>query len=54
MSQTDFEQDKRTQQAVVMRLIAFAEQHKQIPWRSMRGMRNRIAANVRRVPALQI
>lgn len=33
---------------------AFAEQHKQIPWRSMRGMRNRIAANVRRVPALQI
>ena len=22
---------------------AFAEQHKQIPWRSMRGMRNRIA-----------
>lgn len=53
----DFLNDKRTQQAVVMSLIvlgeaatkimdqhpAFAEQHKHIPWRSMRGMRNRIA-----------
>nr|ACY24678.1 protein of unknown function [uncultured organism] len=57
MAQADFVQDKRTQQAVVMSLIvlgeaatkvmdqhpAFAEQHAQIPWRSMRGMRNRIA-----------
>jgi uncharacterized protein with HEPN domain len=57
MAQLDFFQDKRTQQAVVMSLIvlgeaatkvmdqhpAFAEQYKQIPWRSMRGMRNRIA-----------
>jgi len=57
MAQADFVLDKRTQQAVVMSLIvlgeaatkvmdqypAFAEQHKQIPWRSMRGMRNRIA-----------
>ncbi|MDZ7919610.1 DUF86 domain-containing protein [Rhodoferax sp.] len=57
MAQADFVQDKRTQQAVVMSLIvlgeaatkvmdqypAFAEQHGQIPWRSMRGMRNRIA-----------
>lgn len=57
MAQEDFIQDKRTQQAVVMSLIvlgeaatkvmdqhpAFSEQHKQIPWRSMRGMRNRIA-----------
>ena len=57
MAQADFMQDKRTQQAVVMSLIVlgeaatkvmdqypvFAEQHKQIPWRSMRGMRNRIA-----------
>lgn len=57
MAQTDFVQDKRTQQAVVMSLIVlgeaatkvmdqhptFAEQHQQIPWRSMRGMRNRIA-----------
>jgi uncharacterized protein with HEPN domain len=57
MAQADFVQDKRTQQAVVMSLIvlgeaatkvmdqypAFAEQHPQIQWRSMRGMRNRIA-----------
>lgn len=57
MEQADFAQDKRTQQAVVMSLIvlgeaatkvmdqhtAFAELHQQIPWRSMRGMRNRIA-----------
>lgn len=57
MAREDFLQDKRTQQAVVMSLIvlgeaatkvmdqcpAFAEQHKHIPWRSMRGMRNRIA-----------
>ena len=57
MAQADFLQDKRTQQAVVMSLIvlgeaatkvmdqhpAFAEQNSQIPWRSMRGMRNRIA-----------
>lgn len=57
MAQADFEQDKRTQQAVVMSLIvlgeaatkvmdqysAFAVEHSHIPWRSMRGMRNRIA-----------
>ena len=57
MAQADFEQDKRTQQAVVMSLIvlgeaatkvmdqhaAFAAEHSHIPWRSMRGMRNRIA-----------
>ena len=57
MAQADFLQDKRTQNAVVMSLIvlgeaatkvmdqypAFVEQHKHIPWRSMRGMRNRIA-----------
>lgn len=57
MAQPDFEQDKRTQQAVVMSLIVlgeaatkimdqhpeFAAQHAEIPWRSMRGMRNRIA-----------
>lgn len=57
MAQVDFMLDRRTQQAVVMSLIvlgeaatkvmdqhsAFAEQHKQIPWRNMRGMRNRIA-----------
>ena len=57
MAQPDFAQDKRTQQAVVMSLIVlceaakkimdqhpeFAEEHAEIPWRSMRGMRNRIA-----------
>jgi uncharacterized protein with HEPN domain len=57
MAQPDFEQDKRTQQAVVMSLIVlgeaatkvmdqhpeFAAGHAEIPWRSMRGMRNRIA-----------
>ena len=57
IAQADFLQDKRTQQAVVMSLIVlgeaatkvmdqhpvFAERHKHIPWRSMRGMRNRIA-----------
>ena len=57
MAQADFEQDKRTQQAVVMSLIVpgeaatkvmdqhstFAAEHRHIPWRSMRGMRNRIA-----------
>lgn len=49
--------DKRTQQAVIMSLIiigeaatkvldgyaAFAQAHPDIRWRSMRGMRNRIA-----------
>ena len=57
LAQADFMQDKRTQQAVVMSLIvlgeaatkvmdqqpAFAAEHNHIPWRSMRGMRNRIA-----------
>jgi uncharacterized protein with HEPN domain len=57
MAQPDFEHDKRTQQAVVMSLIVlgeaatkvmdqhpkFAGQHPEIAWRSMRGMRNRIA-----------
>jgi len=49
--------DKRTQQAVILSLIIigeaatkvmdgyaeFAQSHGQVPWRSMRGMRNRIA-----------
>jgi uncharacterized protein with HEPN domain len=53
----DFLADKRTQQAVTMSLIVvgesatkvmdaypeFADAHPGIPWRSMRGMRNRIA-----------
>ena len=53
----DFLADKRTQQAVIMSLIIigeaatkvmdgyadFAQAHPQVPWRAMRGMRNRIA-----------
>jgi uncharacterized protein with HEPN domain len=53
----DFLADKRTQQAVIMSLVivgeaatkimdahaSFAEANPQVPWRSMRGMRNRIA-----------
>jgi len=57
MSKDDFLEDKRTQQAVIMSLViigeaatkvmeghaAFGDAHPEIPWRSMRGMRNRIA-----------
>jgi uncharacterized protein with HEPN domain len=57
LSKEEFLDDKRTQQAVVLNLIligeeatkllkddeAFADQHPQVPWRSMKGMRNRIA-----------
>ncbi|QDQ28753.1 DUF86 domain-containing protein [Chitinimonas arctica] len=57
LDRADFLDDKRTQQAVVMSLIiigeaatkvmdshtAFAQTHDQLPWRNMRGMRNRIA-----------
>ena len=57
MSKQEFLDDKRTQQAVVLNLIlvgeeatkllkdneAFADLHSQVPWRSMKGMRNRIA-----------
>lgn len=57
LSKKDFIADKRTQQAVIMSLIIvgeaatrvmdryveFAESHSELPWRSMRGMRNRIA-----------
>ena len=57
LSKTEFLADKRTQQAVVMSLIIigeaaakvmdhypeFVERHSDIPWRNMRGMRNRIA-----------
>lgn len=52
-----FVADKRTQQAVIMSLIIvgeaatkimerypdFVQAHVEVPWRSMRGMRNRIA-----------
>jgi uncharacterized protein with HEPN domain len=57
LNKPDFHADKRTQQAVIMSLIVlgeaatkvmdqhadFAGQHPEIPWRNMRGMRNRIA-----------
>lgn len=57
MSLDEFQADRRTQQAVVMNLVIlgeaatrvmdqfpiFAEAHPEVPWRSMRGMRNRIA-----------
>ena len=57
MPKIDFLADKKTQQAVVLNLLVlgetatkilqnqpdFAALHPQIPWRSMKGMRNRIA-----------
>jgi uncharacterized protein with HEPN domain len=57
MSKAGFLEDKRTQQAIIMSLIIigeaatkvmdsyaeFSQAHTQVPWRSMRGMRNRIA-----------
>ena len=57
MVKDDFLADKRTQQAVIMSLIVigeaatkvmegyaeFTQTHAQVPWRHMRGMRNRIA-----------
>jgi len=57
LAKEDFLADKRTQQAVIMSLIIideavtrvmdrhaeFVQAHTQVPWRTMRGMRNRIA-----------
>lgn len=57
MSREGFQNDRRTQQAVIMSLVipgeaasklmdrhaSFCEAQPQVPWRSMRGMRNRIA-----------
>lgn len=57
LSKEEFLQDKRTQQAVILNLIligeevskvlrddeTFTHQHPEVPWRSMKGMRNRIA-----------
>ena len=57
LDKADFLEDKRTQQAVIMSLIiigeaatkvmdsyaTFTQAHPEVPWRSMRGMRNRIA-----------
>jgi uncharacterized protein with HEPN domain len=56
-SRETFLTDRRTQSAVVMRLVVvgeaagkimdrfpdFVADHPEVPWRSMRGMRNRIA-----------
>lgn len=57
VSKADFLKDRRTQQAVVLNLITlgevatrlmgefsdFIDGHPDIPWRQMRGMRNRMA-----------
>ncbi len=57
LAKDDFLADKRTQQAVIMSLIiigeaatkvmegyvAFTQSHPEVPWRNMRGMRNRMA-----------
>jgi len=57
LAKEEFFADKRTQQAVIMSLIiigeaatkvmdgyaGFTQTHQEVPWRSMRGMRNRIA-----------
>ena len=57
MTQDEFLRDKKTQQAVVLNLLligeeatkvmrdheTFTREHPQVPWRGMRGMRNRIA-----------
>ena len=57
LGKDDFLEDRRTQQAVIMSLIIlgeaatkvmdgyaeFTQAHAQVPWRSMCGMRNRIA-----------
>jgi uncharacterized protein with HEPN domain len=57
LDKDDFLADKRTQQAVIMSLIiigeaatkvmegyaAFTLAHPEVPWRNMRGMRNRMA-----------
>jgi uncharacterized protein with HEPN domain len=56
LGKDDFLSDKKTQQAVIMSLVIigeaatkvmdryaeFAASHPEVPWRSMRGMRNRI------------
>ena len=57
LTKDDFLKDKRTQQAVIMSLVIigeaakkvmdadpeFVSAHPEVPWRNMRGMRNRIA-----------
>lgn len=57
MAKEDFLQDKKTQQAVILNIVIlgeaatklvadcpeFVNQHPEIPWQQMRGMRNRMA-----------
>ncbi len=57
MSKRDFLADPRTQQAVILNIVVigelatrllkdhatFLDRHPDVPWRSMKGMRNRIA-----------
>ena len=57
LEKADFMKDKRTQQAVILNLLILGEAvtkllsqdepfvvlHPQVPWRSMKGMRNRLA-----------
>lgn len=57
LSKDDFLADKRTQQAVILNIVVigeaatklakdhpeFVNQHTEVPWRNMKGMRNRIA-----------
>ena len=57
MQKIDFLADKRTQQAVILNIMIigeaatkllqnhadFLERHPNLPWRSMKGMRNRVA-----------
>ncbi|WP_186405558.1 HepT-like ribonuclease domain-containing protein [Candidatus Accumulibacter aalborgensis] len=56
-SREEFFADRKTQQAVILNILVlgeaatqlgnaypeWAEQHSEVPWRSMRGMRNRLA-----------
>lgn len=57
MSKEDFLDDKRTQQAIILNIVVIGEaatklskeypefisQHSDVPWRNIKGMRNRIA-----------
>ena len=57
LDKADFLEDRRTQQAVILNLVIlgeavtkllsqyepFAARYPQVPWRSMKGMRNRLA-----------
>jgi len=57
LAKAEFLADRKTQQAVILNIViigeaatqlvdenpAFADQHSNIPWKQMRGMRNRMA-----------